>query len=52
MPQMSPMNWFFLFLYFNSMLYMTIVKIYFLSNFYVESHKEKEVMTMTMFFMI
>nr|BAD19004.1 ATPase subunits 8 [Neocalanus cristatus] len=41
MPQMSPMNWFFLFLYFNLMLYMNIVKIYYLSNITVSQNTMK-----------
>nr|YP_010388414.1 ATP synthase F0 subunit 8 [Calanus simillimus]UPP55816.1 ATP synthase F0 subunit 8 [Calanus simillimus] len=32
MPQMSPMNWFILFLYFNLTFFMTILKLFFLTK--------------------
>nr|ATN95405.1 ATP synthase F0 subunit 8 [Calanus finmarchicus] len=32
MPQMSPMNWLYLFVYFNIAIYLTFVKFHFLSG--------------------
>nr|ASV47944.1 ATP synthase F0 subunit 8 [Calanus glacialis] len=32
---MSPMNWFFLFMYFNLAIYLTFIKFHFLSGFFI-----------------
>nr|ADB43175.1 ATP synthase F0 subunit 8 [Calanus sinicus] len=32
MPQMSPMNWFLLFVFFNFSIYLTLIKVHFSSN--------------------
>nr|QGX04664.1 ATP synthase F0 subunit 8 [Undinula vulgaris] len=49
MPQMSPMNWFFLFMYFNTMLYFFMVKLFFISDINV-SNKDNKMLSLNNFY--